>query len=87
MSDHKPHAPLLVHLCEDWDCCDNGCPDVTCRSCGQDWPCLDWQGRHTLSQITAQRRYVLRKSWPDDPYMVQYCLRKPHPSDVMKVTT
>jgi hypothetical protein len=70
-----PHAPKLDYLCEDPDCCDNGCPHVSCRSCGKDWPCPDWRGRHTADQIRAQRRYVLRKSWPNDPEQVEWSLR------------
>jgi hypothetical protein len=70
-----PHAPKLDYLCEDPDCCDNGCPHVSCRSCGKDWPCPNWRGRHTACQVVAQRRYVLRKTWGNDLHMIEYSLR------------
>ncbi len=72
----RPHAPRLDYLCEEPDCCDNGCPVVTCRSCGQDWPCADWRSRHTLPQVLAQVRYVARKEYPGDPYMVEWAERQ-----------
>lgn len=73
---NEPHAPHLRYLCDDYECCGNGCPIVTCRSCGQDWPCLDWQGRHTDSQVRAQVRYVARKDYPGDADMVEYTARQ-----------
>lgn len=74
MSD-QPHAPHLQYLCDDYDCCDDGCPVVTCRSCGQNWPCLDWRSRHTESQIQAQDRYVARKRYGADTYMIEYAVK------------
>ena len=61
-----PHVPHLRCLCDDYLCCDNGGPAVTCRSCSKDWPCPDWRSRHTSSQIYAQIRYVARKHFPGD---------------------
>lgn len=58
MSDY---APRLDYLCDDMDCCWNGCPVVTCRHCRKDWPCPDYIAAHTESQVEAQRRYVERK--------------------------
>jgi hypothetical protein len=55
------YAPELVYLCDDSDCCWNGCPDVRCRVCGQEWPCDDYVASHTESQVAAQKRYVKRK--------------------------
>ncbi len=71
-----PYAPLLEYLCEDPDCCDNGSPRVTCRVCGEDWPCSDYVDNHTAGQVTAQRRYVLRKVWGFDEQMIDYSLRR-----------
>ena len=78
MSDEslcQHHSPALRYLCDDVDCCDNGCPSVRCRACGQDWPCPDWRERHTAAQINAQVRYVARKWYPSDPDMVEYIVR------------
>ena len=72
----EPHAPRLEYRCEDPECCDNGCPDVSCRSCGQEWPCQDWRSRHTPSQINAQIRYTARKHFPGDEHMVEYIVRR-----------
>jgi hypothetical protein len=33
------HAPEVRYLCDDPDCCDDGCPRALCREDGQDWPC------------------------------------------------
>lgn len=72
----QPHAPHLRYLCEDPECCDNGCPTVTCRSCGEDWPCPDWRSRHTDGQIRGQIRYVARKRFPGDEHMIDYIVRR-----------
>lgn len=56
-----PYAPMLRYVCDDPDCCSNGCPIVTCKVCGADWPCPDYQATHSVSQIEAQERYVRRK--------------------------
>lgn len=74
--DDGPHAPTVKYLCDDYECCENGCPDVRCKACGQEWPCPDWRGRHARPQIEAQVRYVARKHFPDDPDMWAYCVRK-----------
>jgi hypothetical protein len=71
-----PHSPKLQYLCEDPECCDNGCPVVECRSCGKDRPCPDWQSRHTETQIQAQDRYVARKHWGNDQYMIDYTVKR-----------
>jgi hypothetical protein len=76
MSD-APHAPKLDYRCEDYYCCDNGAPIVTCRSCGRLWPCLAWQETHTEAQLKAQRRWVARKHFPNNERMVEYLLRNP----------
>lgn len=70
------HAPLLRYLCEDPECCDNGCPSVTCRECKQDWPCQDWRGRHSRARVLAQYRYVARKHFPGDEVQVAYEVRQ-----------
>lgn len=70
-----PYAPKLDYLCDDPDCCWNGCPDVTCKTCGEEWPCPDYRAAHTPSQIAAQVRYVARKDYPGDPDMVEYTVR------------
>ena len=72
----SPHAPHLQYNCDDYDCCDNGCPVVTCRACGRKWPCPDWRSRHTEAQVLAQCRYVARKWWRNDPDMVEYSARR-----------
>jgi hypothetical protein len=77
MSAQAPHAPKLAYLCSDPGCCEDGCPQVTCRSCGGSWPCQDWRARHTPGQVMAQRRYVLRKNWPNDIAMVEWALSVP----------
>jgi hypothetical protein len=71
-----PYAPTVDYLCGDPDCCWNGCPVVTCRTCGQEWPCADYRAAHTLSQITAQYRYVARKRYLDDESMVAFDVRE-----------
>jgi hypothetical protein len=71
-----PHAPRLEYLCYDYDCCENRCPRVTCRSCDEKWPCTDWRSRHTATQVEAQLRYVARKHYPGDPDMVEYAVRQ-----------
>lgn len=70
------YAPRLVYLCDDLDCCDNGCPHVTCRVCGKDWPCPDYIANHTPEQVEAQHRYVDRKDYPGEPEMVEYRARR-----------
>lgn len=70
------HAPLLMYLCTDPECCDNGCPHVSCRACKQDWPCADWRSRHNESQVRAQYRYVARKHFPGDERLVAYSVRR-----------
>jgi hypothetical protein len=70
-----PHAPRLEYQCDDYECCPNGCPTVTCRACAEEWPCTDWQSRHTESQIRAQDRYVARKVWGRDTHMIEYVVR------------
>ena len=35
----EPHHPNRWHLCDDPDCCDDGCPVLTCAIDGEDWPC------------------------------------------------
>ena len=72
-----PHAPKLEYLCDDYRCCENGAPSVTCRSCGRSWPCLSWQGRHTVAQIDAKRRWVARKYSPGDEDGVEWMVRNP----------
>lgn len=72
MAGDQPHAPKLDYLCDDPDCCYNGCPHVWCRSCGEDWPCSEWCGRHTEAQVLAQFRYAARKRFPGDIGMVEY---------------
>jgi len=71
-----PHAPRLRYLCHDYDCCDNGCPDVRCRNCGEKWPCPNWRARHTPSQVTAEVRWVARKHYLGDEAMVAYEVRR-----------
>ena len=48
-----PYAPKLDYLCDDPDCCWNGCPDVTCKTCGEEWPCPDYRGPHAQSDSCA----------------------------------
>jgi len=74
-----PHSPDLRYLCPDPECCDNGCPHVSCRACHEDWPCTDWRSRHTDSQIRAQILYVARKHFPGDEDMVEYVVRTEGP--------
>ena len=71
-----PHAPHLRYLCDDPDCCDNGCPDVTCHACGANWPCPDWISRHSRTRVIAQHRWVARKQFPGDDRMVEYVVRR-----------
>lgn len=71
-----PYEPRLRYLCEDPECCDNGSPDVSCRVCGKEWPCPDFIAAHTDAQVLAQVRYVARKIYPGDPYMVGYMARQ-----------
>lgn len=66
------YAPHLVYLCDDYDCCENGCPSVTCRYCGKEWPCADYIANHTPEQVESQHRYVDRKWYPREPEMVKY---------------
>jgi len=56
-----PYAPRVDYLCDDPECCDNGCPVVTCKVCRKDWPCPDYREAHTAAQVMAQERYVDRK--------------------------
>jgi len=70
------HSPLLQYLCDDPDCCDNGCPDVTCRACGEDWPCADWRSRHSHARVVAQYRYTARKKWGGDDDQIAYEVRR-----------
>lgn len=46
----EPHHPNRYYLCDDPDCCDNGCPVLTCAVCREDWPCA------TKREHVAQRR-------------------------------
>lgn len=71
----QPYAPDLRYLCDD-GCCENSCPVVTCKYCGQDWPCPDYIANHTPAQVEAQHRYVDRKNYPDDEGMWDYVARQ-----------
>lgn len=64
-----PYAPKLQYLCDDPLCCDNGCPDVTCHTCGEDWPCNDYRAAHTPAQIEAQLRWLDHLRFPNNPQM------------------
>ena len=66
------YAPRLDYLCDDPECCDNGCPRVSCRFCGKEWPCPDYIASHTPAQVEAQRRYVDRKWYMGDTDMVEW---------------
>ena len=77
-----PHAPHLRYLCDDYECCDNGCPDVRCRACNQPWPCPAWRSRHTERQVIAQYRYRFRKHYPGDERAVDSCIRLLKPADL-----
>jgi hypothetical protein len=35
----EPHHPNRWYLCDDPDCCYDGCPILTCAVCSEDWPC------------------------------------------------
>lgn len=59
-----PYRPRLSYLCDDPDCCPNGCPVVGCMVCGGEWPCSDYRAAHTPAQVARQVRYVERK-WGD----------------------
>lgn len=75
------YAPRLYYACDDEECCDNGCPQVTCRVCGRVWPCPDYVAAHTPAQVEAQRRYVDRKWYPLDPDMVEWLAARRAGSD------
>lgn len=70
------YAPRLDYLCDDPECCENGCPIVTCRHCKHDWPCDDYINSHTPTQIEKEHRYVDRKSWGDDIGMIEHFSRQ-----------
>lgn len=69
------YAPRLIYLCDDEECCDNGAPSVTCKHCGQRWPCSDYRASHTEAQIRRQKRWVLNKIHMGDRGMVEWSLR------------
>ena len=71
-----PYAPVIKYLCDDEECCENGCPAVTCKSCGKGWPCPDYIASHTPVQVEAQHRYVDRKWFGDDEGMLAYKAKK-----------
>ena len=71
----QPYAPDLQYMCFD-GCCENNCPIVTCKYCGQYWPCPDYIANHTPDQVEAQHRYVDRKWYGDDKEMVEYSARE-----------
>jgi hypothetical protein len=62
MNAKASYSPRVSYLCDDSECCWNACPVVTCRGCGEDWPCPDYRAAHTDTQVAAQERYVERKS-------------------------
>lgn len=40
---NEPHHPNRRYLCDDPDCCDDGCPVLICAVDGEDWPCTTKQ--------------------------------------------
>lgn len=67
-----PYAPKLEYKCDDYECCDNGCPVVTCSTCGKDWPCPDYIEAHTDTQVRRQIRWVARTFDPGDEDYAQW---------------
>lgn len=57
MSDLK-YEPAVVWLCDDVECCYNGCPRLICKVCRSDWPCQDYIDNHDEPAINRQRRWV-----------------------------
>jgi hypothetical protein len=55
-----PYEPQVDYVCDDPDCCPNGCPIVICKVCKKAWPCPDYRDAHTSAQVDAQRRWVER---------------------------
>lgn len=48
----EPHHPNRWHLCDDPDCCDDGCPVLTCAVDGENWPCTTKQA-HVAARAAA----------------------------------
>jgi hypothetical protein len=75
--ESKAYAPDVYYNCDDIDCCYDGSPQVICKHCKQDWPCDDYQERHTLKQINAQKRWVVRvKHRVEYPDLIAYRYRE-----------
>jgi len=55
---NEPHHPNRWYLCDDPDCCENGCPVLTCAVCQEDWPCP------TKREHVAARKAQNAKSAP-----------------------
>ena len=53
-----PYEPRVTYLCDDPECCRNGCPVVDCIVCGKAWPCPDYVTAHTPAQVARQERWV-----------------------------
>jgi hypothetical protein len=70
------YEPRLIYRCDDPDCCENGCPSVTCLYCSEPWPCPEYVSAHTPAQVNAQRRWVVRTWWRGDGEMVRWMYRR-----------
>lgn len=59
----EPHHPWRSYLCDDPDCCPNGCPQLTCAVCQERWPCATKQ-----AHVEARRAATLaRRGWQSPP--------------------
>lgn len=63
------YAPQIICICDEWECCgqDGGTWQVSCRFCGQTWPCGDYQASHTPAQIRREKRYTNAREYPPWP--------------------
>ena len=71
-----PYAPKLRYLCDDPRCCEDGCPEVRCRTCGEQWPCPDYIAAHTPTQVEAQHRWIDHVRFRNDPDMWRWLARQ-----------
>lgn len=56
------HRPKVRYLCDDPECCDDGCPRAFCREDGQPWPCEHRREKDSPTRVAAHVRWAERVS-------------------------
>ena len=60
MDESRPHAAEIVYLCDDPDCCEDGCPVALCKADREDWPCAHRRECDTPARTARNERWRQR---------------------------